>query len=213
MKLISINIGDEQVLQKRDHVVRTGIFKLPVDQPVKVTKLGLETDVIVSKKHHGGPDQAVYIYGMPDYEWWSHELGRELPPGTFGENLTISGLESAAFHIGDMLYMGDVTLQVSAPRIPCSTFAARMQDPNWVKKFRNAERPGLYCRVLQEGMVRIGNKVIFESYQGETLSLLEMYRDYYVKNKSREILLRHLRAPIAVRARQDLEEELQKMAE
>jgi MOSC domain-containing protein YiiM len=211
MKLISINIGQEQTLQRKNRVERTGIFKLPVDRPVQVTKLGLERDVIVSKKHHGGPDQAIYIYGEPDYEWWSWELGKNLEPGTFGENLTISGLESATFNIGDMLQIGDVTLQVTAPRIPCNTFAARMNDPHWVKKFRQAERPGLYCRVLQEGMVQTGDTVSFESYQGEHFSLLEMYRDYYVKNKSRETLLRHLRAPIAIRARKDLEAELQKM--
>src|SRR5512139_3623566 len=194
MKLISINIGQEQTLHRKDRVERTGIFKIPVDRSVQVTKLGLEKDVIVSKKHHGGPDQAIYIYGEPDYQWWSREPGRNLGPGTFGENLTISGLESAKFHIGDMLHIGEVTLQVTAPRIPCSTFAARMNDPQWVKKFRQAERPGLYCRVLQEGMVKTGDPVSFESYQDETLSLLEMYRDYYVKNKSRETLFRHLHA-------------------
>ena len=211
MQLISINIGQEQMLQNKDRLEKTGIFKLPVDHPVKVTKLGLERDAIVSKKHHGGPDQAVYVYGEPDYTWWSTELGRELPPGTFGENLTIRGLESARCNIGDLLHLGEVTLQVTAPRIPCSTFGARMNDPHWVKKFRKAERPGLYCRVLQEGLIKTGDLVLFEAYQGETLSLLEMYRDFYVKNKSRELLLRHLRAPIAVRARRDLEVELQKL--
>jgi MOSC domain-containing protein YiiM len=212
MQLISINLGHEQTLQNKDRVERTGIFKLPVDHPVKVTKLRLEEDVIVSKKHHGGPDQAVYVYGQPDYEWWSGELGKELVPGSFGENLTISGLESAAFNIGDMLQLDEVTLQVTAPRIPCSTFAARMGDPLWVKKFRRAERPGLYCRVLQEGFIRMEEPVNIKTYPGETLSIVEMFRDYYVKNKSRETLLRHLQAPIAIRARQDLEKELQKLS-
>ena len=211
MQLISINIGHEQTLEIKDRIEKTGIFKIPVDHPVQVTKLSLEEDVIVSKKHHGGPDQAVYVYGEPDYQWWSKELGRELVPGTFGENLAISGLESAGFHIGDMLYVEDVILQVTAPRIPCSTFAARMGDPHWVKMFRQAERPGLYCRVLREGRIKTGSPVHFEAYQGETISLLEMYRDFYVKNKSREMLLRHIRAPIAIRDRQDLERELQKL--
>ena len=44
---------------------------------------------IASKKHHGGPDQAVYVYGEHDYAWWSEQLGRPLEPGTFGENLTV----------------------------------------------------------------------------------------------------------------------------
>ena len=69
MQLISINIGEERTLQRKDYVEQTGIFKIPTNKPVQVTKLGLEGDVIVSKKHHGGPDQAVYIYGRADYEW------------------------------------------------------------------------------------------------------------------------------------------------
>lgn len=212
MQLISVNLGRERMLQRKGRVEKTGIFKLPTDGSIKVTKLGLEDDVIVSKKHHGGPDQAVYVYGMLDYEWWSREMGREMPPGTFGENLTIDDLESARFDIGDTLSTGDVTLQVTAPRIPCSTFAARMDDPLWVKRFRQAERPGLYCRVLKEGFVKIGDNVSVEKYRGETISVLEMYRDYYEKDKSRETLLRHLNAPIAIRARKDIEKDLQKLS-
>ncbi len=143
-------------------------------------------------------------------EWWSQELGLEIAPGTFGENLTIGELESAQFNIGDMLHIDDVILQVTAPRIPCGTFATRMNDPQWVKKFRQAERPGLYCRVLKEGSVQIGDPVSVERYTGETLSILEMFRDYYDTDKSEETLRRHLHAPIAIRARRDLERELQR---
>ena len=210
MQLISINLGVERTLQRKDYVEQTGIFKFPIEKPTQVTKLGLEGDVIVSKKHHGGPDQAVYIYGMADYAWWAKEIGKELTPGMFGENLNISELESARFNIGDYLHIGDVTLQVTAPRIPCGTFAARMEDPFWVKKFRQAERPGLYCRVIREGFVRAGDSVSIEKYTGETLSVLRMFHDYYEKDKSEETVQRQLNAPIAVRARRDLEEELQK---
>ena len=212
MQLISINLGEERTLQRKDHVEQTGIFKFPVNKPVQVTKLGLEGDVIISKKHHGGPDQAVYIYGMADYAWWTNEIGKELTPGTFGDNLTISDLESAQFNIGDYLQISEVTLQVTAPRIPCGTFAARMEDPHWVKKFRQAERPGLYCRVLKEGFIKASDEVTLEKYTGETISVLQMYREYYDKNKSEETIHRHLNAPIAIRARVQVEEELQKLS-
>ena len=211
MQLISINIGEERTLQRKGHVEQTGIFKFPTDKPVRINKLGLENDVIISKKHHGGPDQAVYIYGMADYAWWTNELNKELAPGTFGDNLTISELESTQFNIGDYLHIGEVTLQVSAPRIPCKTFAARMEDSQWVKKFRHAERPGLYCRVLQEGVVKVGDSVAVEKYSGETISVLQMYRDYYEKDKSEEKIRRHLNAPVAIRDREALENELQKL--
>jgi len=211
MNLISLNLGKEQTLQRKDRVERTGIFKIPTSDSVWLSSLGFENDAIVSKKHHGGPDQAVYVYGESDYDWWSKELGKQLSPGTFGDNLTISDLESARFNIGDYLHIGAVTLQITAPRIPCSTFAARMEDPQWVKKFRHAERPGLYCRVLQEGFVKAGSPVTVESYVGETLSVVQMFRDYYDRNKSEATLQLHLNAPIAIRDRVALEEELQNL--
>jgi MOSC domain-containing protein YiiM len=211
MHLISVNLGQERILQNKNRFERTGIFKFPTEEPVKVTKLGLEEDVIVSKKHHGGPDQAVYVYGEPDYQWWSEALNKELSPGTFGDNLTISALESAQFSIGDYIHIGEVTLQVTAPRIPCETFAARMGDPQWVKKFRRAERPGLYCRVIKEGFVKASDPVSIEKYAGETISIPEMFRDFYDRKKSEETLRRHLNAPIAIRARRDIEKDLQKL--
>src|ERR671924_1254812 len=103
MNVISLNLGQERMLQRKDRVERTGIFKFPTQEQVKITKLGLQGDVVFDKKDHGGPDQAVYVYGAGDYEWWARELGRHIAPGTFGENLTISELESAQFNIGDYI--------------------------------------------------------------------------------------------------------------
>ena len=208
MKLISINVGKKQTQQNKGREEITGIYKKTVTGPVQINKLGIADDFIGSPKHHGGPDQALYIYGEGDYQWWEASLGRSLEAGTFGENLTISELESARFNIGDILQIGEVTLQVTAPRIPCGTFASRMGDPQWVKKFRAAERPGLYVRVLREGTLATGAAVTFEAYQGETLSLIEMYREFYEKAKTEESLRKHLNAPIAIRARVDLEKEL-----
>ena len=212
MIVMSVNLGEKRIQQRKDFVETTGIFKFPTDQPIRVTKLGLEGDVIVSKKHHGGPDQAVYVYGGADYKWWSEQLEKEIAPGTFGENLTISELESAQFNIGDMLQIAEVTLQVTAPRIPCNTFATRMEDRQWVKRFRDAERPGLYCRVLREGFVQAGDIVTVERFAGDTISCLQMYRDFYKRKKTEETLLRHLNAPIAIRARKALEEQLQRLS-
>ena len=201
MELISINIGEARTQQRKDFVETTGIYKEPVNRPISIKTLGMEEDVVWDKKNHGGPDQAIYVYGGADYAWWSEQVGRQLAPGTFGDNLTISDLESGSFDIGDYLHVGDVTLQVTAPRIPCSTLATRMEDPGWVKKFRHAERPGLYCRVLKEGFVQAGAFVTTENYAGETLSVLQMFRDFYERNKSEASLRLHLNAPIAVQAR------------
>ena len=211
MKLISINIGKEETLVRPNKTEQTGIFKRPATGSVKITNLGIPGDFIGDKKNHGGPDQAIYVYGTADYDWWASELGRETIPGMFGENLTIDGLASAGFNIGDCLRIGEVVLQVTAPRIPCGTLAGRMGIPEFAKRFRFAERPGLYCRVLQEGTLEAGLEVSIEPYTGETVSLLESMRDFYEPNLTEAAIRRHLAAPIAIRTREEKEEQLQKL--
>ena len=210
MKLLSINIGKERQQQRNDYVETTGIYKMPVDGPVEIKTLGIQGDAICDSKNHGGPDQALYTYGSADYAWWSNEIGKELGPGTFGDNLTISDLESATFNVGDYLHIGEVTLQVTSPRIPCGTFATRMEDPQWVKKFRAAERPGLYVRVIKEGIIKAGDPVKIAKYLGETVSIVQMYRDHFDRDYSEESLRQYLNSPIDIRSREYLEGELQK---
>jgi len=211
MKLISVNIGQERSIRNAKASGVTGIYKQPLSGPVQITRLGIPSDLVADKKNHGGPDQAIYIYGMPDYAWWSKELGREILPGTFGDNLTISDLESATVSIGDSLHIGEVILQVTAPRIPCKTLAARMEDPIFIKRFREAERPGLYCRVLKEGWLQAGLPVRIEPYKGKTVTALEMFRDFYERETTVAEIRRYLAAPIASRSRVDKEKQLRRI--
>lgn len=209
MQLVSVNIGKARAVQAKSG--QTGIFKLPSENPVRVTRSGLLGDTICDTENHGGVDQAVYVYGVPDYAWWSGTLGRELRPGTFGENLTVSELESAVLQIGDRLQVGTVTLEVTSPRIPCVTLAVRMDDPTFVKRFRQAERPGVYCRVIEEGYVQAGDPVTLHPYAGETLSALEMFRDFFKPQLDEATIRRHLAAPIAVRDRVEKEVKLREL--
>jgi MOSC domain-containing protein YiiM len=211
MKLLSVNIGTSTSLEIGTETRKTGIFKNPVSRPIRVGKLGLESDVVQNTKHHGGPDQAVYIYGTGDYAWWNEQLQSELEPGTFGENLTISDLESATVRIGDHLRVGTVLLEVSAARIPCSTLAARMNDTGFVKNFKQARRPGLYCRVLEEGVVQAGDSVRLEPSEIEYLSVVDTFDWYYDPNPSLEMIKRVLAAPVAIRARKMYESLLEKV--
>jgi MOSC domain-containing protein YiiM len=211
MYLISVNVGQERSIQIGKQADMTGIYKVPASGAVAITADGVAGDAVVDTENHGGADQAVYVYGAADYAWWSAELGYEVEPGTFGENLTISALESAEFAVGDLLHVGAVTLQVTAPRIPCATLAARMGDPAFVKRFRAAERPGLYCRVLAPGSVQAGAPVMVERYTGATVTVLEMFRAYYDNVLSEATLRRHLAAPMAARARADNEEKLARL--
>lgn len=212
MQLISINLGQERMIQGKKRSWKTGIYKFPVQTSLRVALSGFSDDVICDRKNHGGLDQALYVYGAADYAWWSTLLGHELSPGTFGENLTIDDLESAPIRIGDRLVVGTVILEVTAPRIPCNTLAIRMGDPLFVEQFRQAERPGLYCRVIQEGWIQNGDPVSLKPYPGETISVIEMFRDFYDPNPSEAALRRYLAAPISARSRAEKEKQLEKLS-
>lgn len=211
MQLLSVNVGVERAIKNGKKTGTSGIFKSPTSDPVQINRLGLARDVIVDSEHHGGVDQAVYVFGQPDYEWWSAQLGMALEAGIFGENLTISALESAALRIGDRLHVGDmVILEVSAPRTPCATLAARMGDPKFVKRFKEAERPGVYCRVISEGKVQAGDTVTLKPYPrpDQTITALEMFRLAYKRKLSAEQMQRLLAAPIDIRSRTAYEQML-----
>ena len=211
MRLLSVNVGIETPIEGAGKSGKTAIFKHGVDGPVAVTPLGLAGDTISDTENHGGVDQAVYVYGAPDYTWWSEELGRELPPGTFGENLTVSGLRSAECYIGDRFLVGAAILEVTAPRIPCSTLNARMGDRMFVKRFMRAERPGLYCRVFRGGEVRAGDVVESERYDGEKVRAVELFRDFFDTETAESTLRRHLSVPIAARARAQKVKQLKRL--
>ena len=207
MRLVSVNIGKTQAIEAKSG--QTVIYKRPTEDSVQIGVLGLSGDAICDTKNHGGVDQAVYVYGVSDYVWWSETLGRTLLPGTFGENLTVSELESP--NLGDRLQIGTVVLEVTSPRIPCVTLAVRMDDPMFVKRFRQVERPGVYCRVLQTGRVQVGDEVTLHAYKGETISAVAMFRDFYKPQLDETTLRRHLAAPISVCDREGKEAKLREL--
>jgi len=194
VKLLAVCIGTARPTPGRKSA-RTGIFKEPVDHPVLVGEAGLAGDRIINRKHHGGPDQAVYLEGAADLDWWSEELGRPIPPGTFGENLVVDGLNNRDMAVGDRFEIGDVLLEVTCARIPCATFALRMDDSAFVKRYFAAARPGGYLRVIRQGHIRAGDSVNWIAYDGERITMPDMFRTYRQKLEGVE-LARYLSAPI-----------------
>ena len=163
--------------------------------------------MICNLESHGGLDQAVYAYSAEDYAWWSNELSREIAPGTFGENLTIAGFPTD-MNAGERLLIGDVVLEATAPRIPCSKLAAQMQDSNFGLAFRRAERPGVYFRVLNEGEVSVGDGVTFVENLDGNVSMLELFRFAFDISPDVGDLHRMVDAPIAERMRDKIQEKM-----
>jgi MOSC domain-containing protein YiiM len=209
VNLLSVNVSGPKPIERASKSGQTGIFKKSVRGFVNVGVLGLENDAQVDTENHGGKDQAVYLYSMDDYAWWSKQLGTGLEPGTFGENLTLSTLPEPLY-IGDRFQIGSVILEVTAPRIPCSTLAARMNDLAFVKKFARAAKPGVYTRVLQTGRLQAGDDVKYLRGKYD-VTALEEFQMFYQKVRAIEDIERLLAAPIAERSRKDYERILEEL--
>ena len=138
---------------------RSGIDKRPVTGRVAVHPLGLDGDVQVNRKHHGGEGQAVYAYAQEDADFWIAELGRELPPGRFGENLRTTGLDLRNAVLGDRWRVGTALFEVTAWRTPCANFARFWEIPDLVKRFAAHGATGAYLRVLETGELGAGDSV------------------------------------------------------
>lgn len=166
--LDSVNVGAPKPNPYKD-TKATGIDKQPQDGPVEVRAPGPKTtglgsglvgDFIGDGKHHGGDEQAVYAFAREDLDDWEARLERPLPNGFFGENLTTTGLDVNDARMGERWRIGEeVVLEVTSPRIPCSTFRGWVGEKGWLRTFTQVARPGAYLKVLTPGLIRAGDQV------------------------------------------------------
>lgn len=182
--LLSVNAGQADPTVHADAGV-TGIDKRPVAGAVEIRDpgppggggSGLVGDAVCDRKDHGGRDQAVYAYAREDLDAWQAELGRPLTCGVFGENLTTHDLEVNRALIGERWRIGaDCVLQVCAPRIPCRTFAAWVEEREWVRRFTLRGAPGAYLRVVSRGRVRAGDPIEILSRPDHDVTVKLMFR-------------------------------------
>src|SRR5881628_2497792 len=131
MSVISANVGLPQNILIGERSVATGIFKQPVGGRVRVGKVNLDGDRQADLRVHGGPDKAVYAYAHEDTAFWERELGRELGPAAFGENLTTEGMDLTNAPIGERWAVGSALLEVCQPRFPCFKLGIRFDDPRF----------------------------------------------------------------------------------
>jgi MOSC domain-containing protein YiiM len=165
--VLSLNIAQKTMPVDYAQKGATGIDKRPVEGPLQVSPQGpkgtgasgIAGDTIADLNHHGGEHQAVYGYAREDLDWWQAQLGADLHNGQFGENLTTQGIDQTHALIGERWRVGTALLEVTAPRIPCRTFAGFLGQRGWVKRFTQAGRPGAYFRVLEAGLIAPGDEI------------------------------------------------------
>jgi MOSC domain-containing protein YiiM len=204
----SVNVGRARPNPYK-HVQSTGIEKVPQQGPVSVRSpgskeggegSGLVGDYVGDRRNHGGDRQAVYAFQREDLDTWAQALRRPFGNGSFGENVTTRGIDVNDARIGEQWRLGaEVVLQVTGPRIPCSTFRGWMGVKNWLKIFSAQARPGAYLAVVSPGQIRAGDLIEVISTPDHDVSVSDVFR---------ALILDHARLPGLVSAGDDLGPEI-----
>lgn len=171
-----LNVGTAQTADYRGNQVQSAIFKQPVSGPLYLSKMQFAGDQQADMVHHGGPDKAVCVYPYTHYPYWERELDRMLAPSAFGENLTVEGLTEETVCIGDRYQIGDATVQVAQPRIPCYKLSMKHGVPDLDRRVIDAGYTGFYLRVLTEGHVAPGDRWVLLSRPENAPTIAEVNR-------------------------------------
>ena len=172
MQIISINVAIPKTIEIKGRPVLTAIYKEPVAGSVWLGKLGLVGDGQADLTVHGGLHQAVYSYPIEHYDYWQKRLNSApLALGTFGENFTVYGLLEDQICVGDILSIGEATVQVTMPRIPCFKFGHKIGHPEILDAFLRSGKSGFYQRVLTEGHVKVDDEIKIVARDSNKISI------------------------------------------
>ncbi len=194
--LLSVNVGLPKDVPWQGRVVFTGVFKDPVPGSRRVGRLNVDGDGQGDLAGHGGEQRAVFVYQIDSYRYWERELGRhDFVYGQFGENFTVEGLGDDEVCVGDRYQIGTASFEVTQPRVTCYRVGIRMNDPRIPALLVSHHRPGFYFRVLEEGLVQAGDKIIKLSTGPEQMTVADVDGLLYLPGHTRQGLMRALRVP------------------
>ncbi|MBW5448137.1 MOSC domain-containing protein [Cohnella sp. CFH 77786] len=174
--MVSVNTGRAETAIYRGKEAVTGIHKHRVDGAVRVSPQGVSGDEVADQVHHGGPDKAICVYSRVHFPHWEQVLGREMPFGAFGENLTVDRLYEKDVRIGDVFRVGSAVVQISQPRVPCWKLAMKWGLGELPDLVIRSGATGFYLRVLEPGEVRAGDPLELEESHAAGVTVAEANR-------------------------------------
>ena len=127
-----------------------GTTKKPVDEVLLVEELGLEGDA-----HAGAWHRQVSLLSVESIAKMQN-LGIELQPGDFAENLTVEGMDLLSLAPGTHILVGEtIELEVTQIGKECHSGCA-------IQKLVGKcimPKEGIFARVIRGGIVRPGDRV------------------------------------------------------
>ncbi|MBU2980121.1 MOSC domain-containing protein [Alteromonas sp. C1M14] len=138
---------------------------------------GTKEDEQGNKKLHGGAEKVLHQFSHQGYTRLREGFDEhDFPLGSIGENMLVPGMNDENVFIGDVYRVGEVTLQVSAPRAPCNKISHRYGIKN-LDRFVGANGiTGWYYRVIETGVIHGNDPVTLLSRHDKTVSVAALMR-------------------------------------
>ncbi|MEL0653143.1 MOSC domain-containing protein [Algibacter sp. TI.3.09] len=191
MKIIATNLAKPTTIIWNKKEVVTGIYKTPTVSPIFLGKTDVDNDEVTDRKYHGGLFKACYLFSEKHYDYWKkHYPDLEWNWGMFGENLTVSNFDESEIYVGNIYKIGDALVQITQPREPCFKLGVKFNDQNILKAFIDHGFPGSYIRILKEGFVKTGDRMVLQEEAKNSLTIAQMYQLLYAKEKDQDLLKR-----------------------
>ncbi len=189
MKIVSTNLAKPAFVTINGKQQRTGIFKKPTNQPIYLDKKEVKGDEISNRKVHGGEFKACYLFSADHYTYWKNLYPKlDWHYGMLGENITVEGLDETQLYVGDVYKVGNALIQVTQPREPCTTFAAKMGSLDILEQFIAHGRPGTYTKVLKEGNVSVGDTFKLVEKAKNSISITDFFKLLFEIEKNQKHL-------------------------
>ena len=156
----------------------SSIIKQPFEQ-LHIEIDGAIEDEQGNKKLHGGPEMAMHQYSQESYGLLRRQfpkLAQNLVFGSIGENISAGQMNDNNVFIGDTYRIGTVVLQVNSPRAPCVKINQRYGIKNMDLFIAEQGITGWYYRVIETGVVRIGDAITLEHRLQNTKSISDIMR-------------------------------------
>lgn len=149
--------------------VSSGINHKVGASELKIGGQAVVGDAQADPKHHGGLDRVLHHFPREHYgqyrRWDLMNSFKDAP--AMGENISTVGLDETQVHIGDIIKIGEVELQVTQPRSPCFKLNLQFGHEDFALAMQQSGRCGWFYRVLKPGTI----------YETDTIELLERLTD------------------------------------
>ncbi|QYJ79072.1 MOSC domain-containing protein [Shewanella acanthi] len=157
-KLSGLYLGTE--VQEVSGVL-TGIKGKRAAAKLEVHRSHVQGNIQADVKHHGGDDRVLHHFPREhygQYRRWDLITHLEDVP-SMGENISTVGLNETQVNIGDILQIGEVTVQVTQPRSPCFKLNLQFGHKDFALAMQESQLCGWFYRVITPGVINVTDKI------------------------------------------------------